>query len=241
MIHPTAIIEDGAIIADGVNIGPFCQIGASVELKSGVSIASHTTLHGKIVIHEDVKIFSHVAMGHTNSDIEVQSKTHIREFVQISTNEDESAAVTIGHEVFIMAYVQLEAGVSIGDRAILTNAVILRKDVECDEKVIVGGLSSIDEGLHIGTGVMIGGASHIKTSMPPFSLVEGNPASIKGLNTIGLRRRFENIDDIDAIKNAYKSIYKNGVDINAASKIVEKNSNINGVTFAKFVVENSTK
>ena len=239
MIHPTAIIEEGASIAPDVEIGPFCLIGSEVTLKSGVSIASHTTLRGKILIDEDVKIFSHVTMGHATSSISIASKSHIREFVQISTHDDDSAPVSIGKEVFIMAYVQLHAGVSIADRAILTNAVILHKNVECGEKVIVGGLSSIGENLKIGTGVMIGGASHLKSSMPPFSLVEGNPASIKGLNTIGLRRRFENIADIDAIKNAYKSIYKEGVDIQAASDIIAKDANINGVTFAKFVVDNN--
>lgn len=238
MIHPSAIIHANAQIADDVEIGPFCIIGENVTIKSGVTIASHTKLDGKVTIFEKVKIFSHVSIGHANAQVDIAANSHIREFVQISTTPEESDAVKIGFEVFIMAYVQLEAGVHIGDRTILTNAVILHKNVICEEKVIVGGLSSIGENIIIGTGAMIGGASHIKNSMPPFSLVEGNPATIKGLNTIGIRRRFENSKDINAIKNAYKSIYKSSLSLEAAQKIIDNNKNDNGVKFARFVLEN---
>ena len=54
---------------------------------------------------------------------------------------------------------------------------------------------------------MIGGASAVSQDIPPFCLAEGNRAKIKGLNLIGLRRRFQR-EDIDALKKAYSAIFR---------------------------------
>lgn len=238
MIHPTAIIEEGAIVEDVASIGPFCYIGKEVVIHQGVSIASHTKLLGRVDVAKDVKIFSHVSIGHLQSSITIGRGSHIREFVQIGVDSDENRAITIGSEAFIMAYVQLFSGVTIGDNAILTNAVIMRKNSRCEERVIIGGLSSVDEDVTIGTGVMIGGASHIKNALPPFTLIEGNPAKIKGLNTIGIRRRFNSDATSQAIKESYKRIYNSEVPNKEVAKEMVLNINdANAKRFATFVLE----
>ena len=53
---------------------------------------------------------------------------------------------------------------------------------------------------------MIGGASAVAQDIPPFCLAEGNKAVLRGLNLTGLRRRFDNREDIDAIKHAYREL-----------------------------------
>ena len=237
MIHPSAIIEAGASIAEGVNIGPFCYIGKDVTLKEGVSVAAHTKLLGNLHVDNSVKIFSHVSIGHESSTITIGEGSHIREFTQIGV--DENMPISIGKEVFIMAYVQLFSGVSIGDNAILTNGVIMHKNSRCEERVIIGGLSSVSEDVAIGTGVMIGGASHINTPLPPFTLIEGNPAKIKGLNTIGIRRRFNSNITSHAIKESYRDIYQNrSVNISKAKEIAQNATEENAKRFARFIVDN---
>ncbi len=236
MIHPTAQIHNNAKVSSDVSIGPYSNIGSGVEIKSGVKIESHVRIDGKVSIEESVKIFSHAKIGNENSEVVIGRGSHIREFVQIAV--DKRGSVEIGDEVFLMAYVQIHADVKIGDNSVLTNAVCLREDVECEERVIIGGLSSVDRGVKIGTGVMIGGASHLKSSIPPFCLVEGSPAKVRGLNAIGIRRRFQNGDDISMIKNAYKSTYRDGVDKSSAKEIIKSDLNSNSVRFAQFIVDN---
>ena len=53
---------------------------------------------------------------------------------------------------------------------------------------------------------MVGGASAVSQDIPPFCLAEGNKAVLRGLNLTGLRRRFDNREDIDAIKHAYREL-----------------------------------
>jgi UDP-N-acetylglucosamine acyltransferase len=235
MIHPTAYIDPGASVAEGVAIGPFCRIGKGAVIRSGAVLQAHVILNGPVTLEENVRLFSFVKIGNGTAPVTVGANTHIREFCQIGNQEDDTVPLTIGKDNFIMAYVQLHPGVTLGEACILTNTVTLQKHVACEEKVIVGGLSTVEAGNTIGTGVMVGGASYIDRDMPPFCLVEGNHATVKGLNIIGLRRRFENKEDIEAVKTAYKEIFRGGVDKEKASAIAESGTNPHAVRLAAFV------
>lgn len=238
MIHKSSIIEDGAKIADNVLIGPFCNIGKDVELKSGCRLESNVILKGKLTVDENVRIFSFTAIGNENSEIEIGEKTHIREFVQLGAQEGEDGItkkITIGANNFLMGYVQILSGAVTGEFCILTNAVRVNENVTCEDRVIVGGLSTIEAGNTIGTGVMIGGASCVDRDIPPFTLVEGNKATVKGLNVVGLRRKLENKEDIEKIKSIFKQILGDVVDKELASDIAKKHENEYARKFASFI------
>jgi UDP-N-acetylglucosamine acyltransferase len=243
MIHNSVIIEDGATIADDVIIGPFCYISKDVVLESGCKLESNIILKGKIHAQTNVKIFSFAVIGRDDSDIFIGKNTHIREFTQIGSQEDENEIpkkIIIGEDNFIMAYVQIFSGVELKENCILTNAVRLYENVKCEERVIVGGLSSITANNKIGTGVMIGGASFVNQDLPPFTLVEGNHASIKGLNIIGLRRRVENKDDIEEIKAIFKKILGvSTIDRDLAKNIADTHENEYVKKFASFIVDSN--
>ncbi len=241
MIHKTTIIEDGAKIADDVEIGPFCFIGKDVELKAGCKIESNVILKGKLKVSKNVRIFSFTAIGNEYSNIQIGKKTQIREFCQIGaqTDSNEPKRIIIGENDFIMAYVQMGQGVEIGDFCILTNAVRLYDDVTCEERCVIGGLSTIEAGNKIGTGVMIGGASCINHDIPPFTLVEGNKAEVKGLNVVGLRRRLENKDDIEEIKSIFKKILNKNVDKELAREIAKTHENEYVKRFAEFIADSN--
>ncbi|MCF6310216.1 MAG: acyl-ACP--UDP-N- acetylglucosamine O-acyltransferase [Sulfurimonas sp.] len=241
-IHKTIIIEDGAEIAPDVIIGPFCTIGKNVRLKSGCRLESNVILKGKLRVDENVKIFSFTTIGNENSEIEIGEKTHIREFSQIGAQEagdGSNKKIIIGNNNFLMGYVQILSGVEIGNFCILTNAVKLYENVKCAQRVIVGGLSIVQANNTIGTGVMIGGASVVTHDIPPFTLVEGNNATVKGLNVIGLRRRLENKDDIEEIKAIYKKVLGDGVDKELARKIADTHENEYVKEFTSFVANSN--
>lgn len=241
-IHKSVIIEDGAKIAPDVTIGPFCFIGRDVELKSGCRLESNVILKGRLIVEENVKIFSFAVIGCENSEIQIGEKTHIREFTQIGSHESKEKSnkkILIGANNFIMGYVQIFSGVELGDFCILTNAVKLYENVKCEERVILGGFSVIEANNTIGTGVMIGGASVINHDIPPFMLVEGNKATIKGLNVIGLRRRLENKGDIEEIKAVFKKILGARADKILAKEIAETNPNEFIKRLASFVASSN--
>ncbi|MFA7611069.1 MAG: acyl-ACP--UDP-N- acetylglucosamine O-acyltransferase [Sulfurimonas sp.] len=243
-IHKSTIIEDGAKIASDVIIGPFCFIGKDVELKSGCTVESNVILKGRVVVESNVKIFSFAVIGSESSEIHIGEKTHIREFVQIGAQESLDAKnkkIVIGANNFLMGYVQILSGVELDDFCIVTNAVRLYENVKCEERVIIGGLSTIEANNKIGTGVMVGGASVVASDIPPFMLVEGNKATIKGLNVIGLRRRLEKKGDIEEIKSVFKRILGDGADKILAQEIADTNPNEFIKKLASFVASSNIK
>ena len=241
MVHKSTIIEEGAIIAEDVSIGAFCHIGKDVTLSPGSKLESNIILSGKLFIDEDVKIFSFATIGHESSDITIGKRTHIREFTQIGTQGDEhkDKNVIIGNDNFIMGYVQIFPGVEIGEFSIITNAVKLYENVKCEDRVIIGGLSTIEANNTIGTGVMIGGASYVTHDLPPFTLVEGNKASVKGLNLVGLRRRLKDPKLIDEIKSIFKKVLVENVDKTLAQEIADTHENEYIKRFVSFIAKSN--
>jgi UDP-N-acetylglucosamine acyltransferase len=242
MIHNTAIIEEGAVIEENVTIGPFCYVGKDAHLSRGSRLESNVIIKGRTFIDEDVRIFSFTMIGEEFSEISIGKKTQIREFAQIGTQvekADQVKKITIGSNNFILGYVQIFNGVSLGDFCIVTNAVRLYDNVVCDDRVVIGGLSIIEAGNTIGTGVMIGGASYITHDLPPFTLVEGNRATIKGLNVVGLRRRVDHPKVIDEVKLVYKEILNDIPDKELAEEIARTHKNAYVRKFAEFVAKSN--
>lgn len=207
MIHPSAVIEPGAQIAEGVYIGPFCHIGAETVIGADARLEAHVILEGPVTLEDNVRLFSFVKIGNGHCPVTIGTRSVVREFCQIGNQTDSATPVVIGTECFIMAYVQLFSGVTLGPNCILTNAVTMNQDSACEERVIIGGLSTVAAECTIGTGVMVGGASNLRQDVPPFCLVEGNPSTVKGLNLIGLRRRFGDAEDVESVKRSFKQLY----------------------------------
>jgi UDP-N-acetylglucosamine acyltransferase len=109
-----------------------------------------------------------------------------------------------------MGYVHIAHDVIIGNNCILANAATLAGHVELEDYVVIGGMTPIHQFVKIGSHAMIAGASAVAQDIPPFTIAEGNRAKLRGLNLTGLRRRFQNRSDIDAIKKAYKELFERG-------------------------------
>jgi UDP-N-acetylglucosamine acyltransferase len=234
MIHPSAIIEPGAQVASDAHIGPFCRIGKDAVIGSGVRLEAHVILEGPVTLEANVRLFSFVKLGNGQCPVRIGERTFVREFCQFGTQSEDASPIDVARDNFIMAYVQLFPGVTLGPNCILTNAVTMQENAGCEERVIVGGLSSVAAGCTIGTGVMVGGASNLTRDVPPFCLVEGNPATVRGLNIIGLRRRFPDKVDIESVKSSFKKLYR-GFDPHAAAALSDTIDNPQAKRFADFV------
>lgn len=57
---------------------------------------------------------------------------------------------------------------------------------------------------------MVGGCSGVAQDVPPFVIAQGNHASPIGVNTTGLERRGFSKEAIQAIRKAYKLLYRSG-------------------------------
>jgi UDP-N-acetylglucosamine acyltransferase len=54
----------------------------------------------------------------------------------------------------------------------------------------------------------VGGLSRIVQDVPPYMIVEGNPAKVRKVNVIGLERSGFSQDSINTIKEAFKQLFR---------------------------------
>lgn len=232
-IHKTAIIEDGAILGENIIIGAYTIIGKDVKIGDGTVIDSHTIIAGKTTIGKNNHIFSHASIGTIPQDLKfngedveliIGDNNKIREYTLFNPGTIGGGSVTrIGNNNLFMGYVHVAHDCIIGNNCIFANGATLAGHVECDDFVVVGGLTPIHQFCKIGTQAMIGGASAIAQDIPPYCLAEGNKAVLRGLNLTGLRRRFENREDIDAIKQAYRELFESGKPLQEVAKYLLEN------------------
>ena len=246
-IHKTAIIEEGAVLGDNITIGAFTIIGKDLKIGDGTIVDSHTLIAGKTTIGKNNHIFSHASIGTIPQDLKfngedveliIGDNNKIREFTLLNPGTVGGGSKTvIGSNNLLMGYVHIAHDCIIGDNCIFANGATLAGHVECADFVVVGGLTPIHQFCKIGTHVMIGGASAVAQDIPPYCLAEGNKAVLRGLNLNGLRRRFENRADIDAIKSAYRELFESGKPLQeVANELFEKDENKHVKELASFVL-----
>lgn len=230
-IHSTAIVEEGAILEDGVKIGPYCIVGKDVVIKKGTILQSHVVVEGITEIGENNTIYSFVSIGKANQDLKykgeptktiIGNNNSIREFVTIHRGTDDRWETRIGNGNLLMAYVHIAHDVIVGDDCILANNVTLAGHVVVDSHAIIGGLTPVHQFTRIGSYCMVGGASAVNQDICPFVLAEGNKATIRGLNSIGLRRRGFTDEQLSNLKKAYRILFRQNLPLKDALEELEK-------------------
>lgn len=212
-IHASAVIEPGAVIAEGCRIGPFCLIGPEVVLGPRVEVKSHAVVTGATEIGADTVIFPHATVGEVPQDLKfageksrlvIGQRNRIREAVTINTGTAGGGLVTrIGDDCLLMANAHVAHDCQIGNRVILVNSVAIAGHCVLEDDVIVGGLSGVHQFVRIGHGAMIGALSMVTADVLPHGLVQGERATLDGLNLVGLKRRGADKAEIAALRDLF--------------------------------------
>ncbi|MCT4552525.1 MAG: acyl-ACP--UDP-N-acetylglucosamine O-acyltransferase [Alphaproteobacteria bacterium] len=221
-IHPSAIVEEGATIEKDVYIGPFCYVEKSVTLKKGVFIHSNAQILGKTTLHENVKVFQFATVGGFSNDLkylpeeatttEIGKNTVIKEYANIHAGtpgptERTGSGTVVGENCVIMQYAHIGHDCKVGNRVLLSVRATLAGEVYVDDFAIISGLAAIHQFVSIGESVITGGCAKITQDAAPYTIIDGNPASLKGINIIGLKRRGFSDDDIRILKNLYRDLF----------------------------------
>ena len=220
-IHRTAIVEDGAEIADGVEVGAYAIIGAGVRIASGTRIGPHAVVRGPTTIGRDNQIFQFASIGDDPQDkkyagerteLVIGDRNTIREFCTINRGTAQDEGITrIGDDNWIMAYAHVAHDCVVGNHVILANAATLAGHVHVDDWVIFGGFAGVHQFVHIGAHAFLGMYSGVGKDIPAYVTVVGQPAEPRGINSEGLRRRGYTSEQIRAIKEAFRILYRSGL------------------------------
>lgn len=230
-IHPTAIVDPSAEIGKGVHIGPYCVIHAGgVQIGDGTSLQNHVTMAGPTKIGKNNRFFAYGSIGQQTQDLkysgeptwlEIGDNNTFREFVTINRSTSAEMVTRIGNDGNFLAYSHIAHDCTVGNQVIFSNNGTLAGHVEVGDHVILGGLSAIHQFCRLGSFAIIGGCTKIVQDVPPYMIADGNPATVRGINQVGLQRAEFAAQDIAALKQAYKTIYRGSLNTSQAVEELE--------------------
>ncbi len=214
-----------------MHIGPFCYVGSQVEIGAGTVLKSHVVVNGITKIGCDNQIYQFASIGEVNQDlkyageptrVEVGDRNRIRESVTIHRGTAQGTGLTkVGSDNLLMVNVHVAHDCVVGNSCVLANNATLAGHVEIDDHAIIGGMTAIHQFCIIGAHVMVGGCSGVAQDVPPFVIAQGNHATPFGVNAVGLKRRGFDKDEMQAIRNAYKILYRSEKTLDEAKAEIE--------------------
>jgi UDP-N-acetylglucosamine acyltransferase len=229
-IHPTAIVSSQAKLHSSVTVGPYCIIGDHVQIEEGTTVASHVVIEGHTRIGAHNRIFQFNSIGAIPQDkkyagepcrLDIGDHNTIREFCTFNIGSPGDAGITrVGDHNWIMAYVHIAHDCVVGNQTVLANNATLAGHVHVGDYVTLGGLSGVHQFVKIGAHAMVGFGSAITQDVPPYVLVDGNPLAVRGINMVGLKRRGFSAEQIAAVKQMYKLLYRDGLTFEQAKAVI---------------------
>ena len=212
-IHPSAIVDPTAVLHKNVIVGPYAVIGPNCEIGEGSIIDAHAVIGEE---PQDLKFqgeFSTVVIGDFNS---------IREYCTIHRATGENQETRIGSYNMFQAYVHIAHNCNLGDHIVISSFSGLAGHVTIEDRAVIGGMSGIHQFVKIGAGSMVGGVSKIVQDVCPFVIVDGNPARVIGLNSVGLARNHITAEVKKELKRAFKLIFRSGLKLDDAIHEMEQ-------------------
>ena len=220
-IHPTAIVDPGAELGAGVRVGAFSVIGAEATIGPEAEIGHHVVLEGAVVLGPRVRIGHGSVVGSapqdlkfrpgTRSGVRIGADTTIREYVTIHRATHEGDWTEIGEGCLLMTMCHVAHDCRLGDGVIVINYAGLTGHVQIGDRATVGGFTGVIPFCRIGTFAYVGGYSKVTSDIPPYMLVDGSPATARGVNVVGLRRSGMGAADRRLLQDAYRVLYRSNL------------------------------
>lgn len=235
-IAQNAWVDPRAEIDHDVEIGPFCTVGPHVSIKSGTKLINSVTLMGHVSIGHDNVFYPNtviggepqdVSYGGSDTRVEIGDGNTFREGVTINrATEKEDGITSVGDHNFLMANSHVAHDCKMGNRVIMANGSLLGGHVHVHDFASISGGVGVHHYTTIGSYSFVGGLSRVLHDVPPFMLCEGAPARPRCINIVALKRNNFATDEIDALAEAHRLLYRAKVGLESAREVLRGNDRI---------------
>lgn len=230
LVHPTAVIGPEVELAPDVQVGPYAILEGPIVVGEGSVIEGHACLSGPLTMgrnnhvgHGAVlgKAPQHRGYGGDPTELRIGDQNTFREQVTIHRGTVEGGGATvIGHRNLFMVGAHVGHDVRIGDNCTLVNGSLVAGHVRLYDGCILSGYAVIQQRVRVGRLAMLGGMSGTTKDVPPFVLQQGYNC-VTGMNIIGLRRAGCSHEAINALRDTFRILYKEGRPQAAALERIE--------------------
>ena len=230
LIHPSAVISLEAELAADVQVGPYAIIEGPVQVGPETIIEAHACLSGPIVMGRDNFVGHGAVLGKNpqhrnyrgeNTSLRIGDDNVFREHVTVHRGTPAGGGRTsIGDRNMFMIGSHLGHDGIVGNDCALTNGALVAGHAELHDNCILSGHAAVQQRVRIGRLAMLGGLGSSTKDLPPFVLAQGYNC-VSGLNLIGLRRSGMASDSINAIRQAFRILSKEGRTQTGALALIE--------------------
>ena len=227
-IHPTAIIaasaeiggdavvEAYAVIGPRVVIGPRTRVRPFAHVVQDTEIGADCDIHAGAIVGGDPQ---DLKFGGESTKLVIGNGNIIRECVTINRGTGVGGGMTrIGDHNMIMAYVHVAHDCRIGNGCIIANSTQLAGHIVLEDMVNISGLAAVHHFVTMGTMAFVAGATAVKVDVPPFTVFDGK---VRKLNTEGFKRREIPQESRDALRHAFRVIYRSNLAMSEALERLE--------------------
>ena len=227
-IHPTALVDPKAELAEDVEVGAYSIVGPDVRAGAGTIVGPHVVLAGRTRLGERNRLFQFTSIGDIPQDRKyggepttttIGDDNVFREFMTINAGTALDRGDTrIGNANLFLAYTHVAHDCVVGNGTTFSNNAQLAGHVHIGDCVVMGAYSGVHQFCRVGAHAMIAAGAIVLQDVPPFVTAAGYPATPRGINAEGLRRRGFAAADILAVRRAYKTLYREGRSLDDAKE-----------------------
>lgn len=228
-IHPTALVSADAQLGDNVEVGAFAIIDGAVTLGDDCVLRPGAHVYGPTTLGKGNIVFSgailgerpqHLKYNNEPTTLEIGDRNIFREHVTIHRGTTHSMKTKIGNDNFFMVNSHVAHDCVIGNRCVLVNGALIAGHCVLEDSVILSGNSAIHQFVRVGRLALLAGGSVTQKDIPPFIIQIGQD-NIGGINLIGMKRAGMSREQIQAIRTAFRILFREGLSLPAAMAKME--------------------
>ena len=227
VVAPTARIHPDASIGPGSRIGEFCVVESDVRIGACCLLEPYVYVKRWTTMGDGNEISAGTVLGTDPLDraftgersyLRIGNQNRIREHYTISRGTLPESATEIGDGNYVMTAGHIAHNSRLGNQIVLCSCALVAGYVEIEDQAFISGGAAIHQFSRVGRLAMISGNTRVNLDVPPFFLYSDAGSYVEpiGLNTVGLKRAGFLPPRIAALKQAYRTLYRSGLKLEAA-------------------------
>lgn len=184
-IHPSAVLGPGVELGENNIVGPFTVLSGPLRLGDGNWIGAGAVLG----CPSEIRGGEHAAgwaQRATGQGVVIGNRNVIREGVTVQVGS--VGPTRVGDDCYLMTKANVTHDVALGDQVTVSAGVLIGGHSQVGDDATLGLNAVLHQYSVVGPGAMIGMAAVVTRHVPPFALAFGNPARVRGVNQVLLRR-----------------------------------------------------
>jgi UDP-N-acetylglucosamine acyltransferase len=229
-IHPLAVVSPEVELGEGVEVGAYAVIEGKVRLGPGCVVRPHALLCGPLTLGQGNVIHSgavlgerpqHIKYNGEPTSVEIGAGNVFREHVTVHRGTTQSWVTRIGSHNYFMVNSHVAHDCQVGSRCTFANSAVIGGHCVLADNVSLSANTAVHQGMRIGRLAHLSGCSITTKDIPPF-IVQQNINTVMGVNVVGMRRAGMSQAEINAVRQAFRILFREGLPLPAALQQLEQ-------------------